>query len=44
MGKWLIRLAVLPAVVLQTILEWIGTYIFDLSEMLCKLIGGMFLC
>lgn len=38
MTKWLIRLLMLPAVFVLTILEWVGTYILSFSEMFCRLI------
>ncbi len=38
--KWLTRLAVLPVVVILTILEWGGTYIIHFIGMLCRLIAG----
>ncbi len=41
MGKWLIRLAVLPVVIILTILEWSGTYILHFAGILCRLIAGM---
>ena len=41
MGKLLLRLLVLPAVFILTILEWIGTYILNFSEMFCRLITGL---
>lgn len=41
MTKWLIRLLMLPAVFVLTILEWVGTYILSCSEMFCRLITGV---
>ena len=41
MTKWLFRLLVLPAVFVLTILEWVGTYILNLSELFCRLITGL---
>lgn len=41
MGKQLFRLIVLPAVFVLTILEWIGTYILNFSEIFCRLITGI---
>ena len=41
MTKWLIRLQMLPAVFVLTILEWVGTYILSFSEMFCRLITGV---
>ena len=41
MTKWLFRLLVLPTVFVLTILEWVGTYILNLSEMFCRLIIGL---
>lgn len=41
MTKWLIRLLMLPAVFVLTILEWVGTYILSFSEMFCRLITGV---
>lgn len=41
MGMLLLRLLVLPAVFILTILEWVGTYILNLSEMFCRLITGI---
>ena len=41
MVKWLFRLLVLPSVFVLTILEWVGTYILNLSEMFCRLITGL---
>lgn len=41
MTKWLIRLLMLPAVFVLTILEWVGTYILNLSEIFCRLITGI---
>ena len=41
MTKWLIRLLMLPAVFVLTILEWVGTYILHFSEMFCRLITGV---
>lgn len=41
MTKWLIRLLMLPAVFVLTILEWVGTYILRFSEMFCRLITGV---
>ena len=41
MAKWLFRLLMLPAVFVLTILEGVGTYILNLSEMFCRLITGL---
>lgn len=40
-GMLLLRLLVLPAVFVLTILEWVGTYILSFSEMFCRLITGL---
>ena len=37
----LLRLLVLPAVFVLTILEWVGTYILSFSDMFCRLITGL---
>ena len=41
MGMLLLRLLVLPAVFVLTILEWVGTYILSFSEMFCRLTTGL---
>lgn len=41
MAKWLFRLLMLPVVFVLTILEGVGTYILNLSEMFCRLITGL---
>ena len=41
MGKWLLRLAVSPVLLVLTILEWVGTYILQVVRILCALISGM---
>ena len=41
MGILLLRLLVLPAVFVLTILEWVGTYILSFSDMFCRLITGV---
>ena len=41
MGKWLLRLAVFPVVIVLPVLEWVGTYILNFSEILCRLICGI---
>lgn len=43
MGKWLIRLLALSAVIVLTVLEWGGACILPAIEMLCKLISGTIL-
>ncbi len=40
-GKWLIRLVLFPVVFVLTVLEWIGTYILNFSEIFCRLITGI---
>ena len=40
MIRWLLRLAVLPAVIVLPVIEWSGIYLLHFSEMLCRLIAG----
>lgn len=41
MGKWLLRLAVFPVVIVLTVMGWVGIYILNFAEILCRLICGI---
>lgn len=41
--KWILKMAILPVVIIMTVIQWFGTFIIGFSSIVFNVLAGLFL-